>query len=92
MTEDDSNDEKSGTEVGSCVKGSRIRLRLRHIGKTDPQCGTVQFCYHSGRLTCSARNGFRAVTTPLELLNVSQRHQKRIGNMHSIFGETKNMR
>ena len=25
MTEDDSNDEKSGTEVGSCVKGSRIR-------------------------------------------------------------------
>ena len=26
-------------------------LRLRHIGKTDPQCGTVQFCFHSGRLT-----------------------------------------
>ena len=25
--------------------------RLRHIGKTDPQCGTVQFCSHSGRLT-----------------------------------------
>ena len=25
MTEDDSNDEKSGTEVGSCVKGSRMR-------------------------------------------------------------------
>ena len=25
VTEDDSNDEKSGTEVGSCVKGSRIR-------------------------------------------------------------------
>ena len=25
MTEDDSNDEKSGTEVGSCVKGSQIR-------------------------------------------------------------------
>ena len=25
MTEDDSNDEKSGTEVGNCVKGSRIR-------------------------------------------------------------------
>ena len=25
MTEDDSNDEKSGTEVGSCVNGSRIR-------------------------------------------------------------------
>ena len=40
-------------------------LRLRHIGKTDPQCGTVQFCFHSGRLTCSARTGFRAVTTPL---------------------------
>ena len=41
-------------------------LRLRHIGKTDPQCGTVQFCFHSGRFTCSARTGFRAVTTPLE--------------------------
>jgi len=40
-------------------------LRLRHIGKTDPQCGTVQFCFHSGRLTCSAHTGFRAVTTPL---------------------------
>jgi len=40
-------------------------LRLRHIGKTDPQRGTVQFCFHSGRLTCSARTGFRAVTTPL---------------------------
>ena len=25
MTEDDSNDEKSGTEVGSCVNGSRKR-------------------------------------------------------------------
>jgi len=25
VTEDDSNDEKCGTEVGSCVKGSRIR-------------------------------------------------------------------
>ena len=25
MTEDDSNDEKSGTEVGSCVKGWRVR-------------------------------------------------------------------
>ena len=25
MTEDDSNDEKSGTEVNSCVKGSRTR-------------------------------------------------------------------
>ena len=25
VREDDSNDEKSGTEVGSCVKGSRIR-------------------------------------------------------------------
>ena len=24
MTEDDSNNEKSGTEVGNCVKGSRI--------------------------------------------------------------------
>ena len=40
-------------------------LRLRHIGKTDPQCGTVQFCFRSGRLTCSARTGLRAVTTPL---------------------------
>ena len=40
-------------------------LRLRHIGKTDPQCGTVQFCFHSGRLTCSARTGFTAVTSPL---------------------------
>jgi len=40
-------------------------LRLRHIGKTNPQCGTVQFCFDSGRLTCSARTGFRAVTTPL---------------------------
>ena len=40
-------------------------LRLRHIGKTDPQCGTVQFCFHSGRLTCSACTGFRAVTTRL---------------------------
>ena len=40
-------------------------LRLRCIGKTDPQCGTVQFCFHSDRLTCSARTGFRAVTTPL---------------------------
>jgi len=40
-------------------------LRLRHIGKTDPQCGTVQFCFHSGRITCSARTGLRAVTTPL---------------------------
>ena len=38
-------------------------LRLRNIGKTDPQCDTVQFCFHSGRLTCSARTGFRAVTT-----------------------------
>jgi len=25
VTEDDSNDEKSGTEVGNCVKGSWIR-------------------------------------------------------------------
>jgi len=25
VTEDDSNDEKSGTEVGSCVKGSWMR-------------------------------------------------------------------
>ena len=40
-------------------------LRLRHMGKTDPQCVTVQFCFHSGRLTCSARTGFRAVTMPL---------------------------
>jgi len=28
VTEDDSNDEKSGTEVGSCVKGSRIRIAV----------------------------------------------------------------
>ena len=40
-------------------------LRLRHIGKTDPPCGTVQFCFRSGRLICSSRTGFRAVTTPL---------------------------
>ena len=40
-------------------------LRLRHIGKTHQQCGTVQFCFYSGRLTCSARTGFRVVTTPL---------------------------
>ena len=40
-------------------------LRLKHTGKTDPQCGTVQFCFRSGRLTCSARTGFRAITTPL---------------------------
>jgi len=46
-------------------------LRLRHIGKTDPQCGTVQFCFYSGRLTCSARTGFRAVTTPLRLRDVT---------------------
>jgi len=37
-------------------------LRLRHIGKTDPQCDTVKFCFHSGRLTCSARTGFTAVS------------------------------
>ena len=43
-------------------------LRLRHIGKTDPQCGTVQFCFHLDRLTCSARTGFRAVTTPLVVI------------------------
>ena len=29
MTEDDSNDEKSGTEVGSCVKGSRMRKAVQ---------------------------------------------------------------
>jgi len=40
-------------------------LRLRHIGKTDPHCGTVQFCFRWGCLTCSARTGFRAVTSPL---------------------------
>jgi len=40
-------------------------LRLRHIGKTDPQCGIVRFCFRSGRFTCSARTGSRAVTTPL---------------------------
>jgi len=40
-------------------------LRLRHIGKTDPQCGTVRFCFPSGRFTCSARTGFGAVTTTL---------------------------
>ena len=51
-------------------------LRLRHIGKTDPQCGTVQFCFHSGRLTCSARTGFRAVTTHLDhrLCDVNSAH------------------
>jgi len=40
-------------------------IKLRHIGKTDPQCGTVQFCFRSDRLTCSARTGFTAVTTLL---------------------------
>ena len=35
------------------------------IGKTDPWCGTVQFCFRSGPLTCSARTGLRAATTPL---------------------------
>jgi len=48
-----------------CIEPTGL-LRLRHIGKTDPQCGTsVQFCFRSGRLTCSARTGLRAVTTPL---------------------------
>jgi len=41
-------------------------IRLRHIGKTDPQCGTVRFCFRSGSFTCSACTGFRAVTTPLQ--------------------------
>ena len=37
MTEDDSNDEKSGTEVGNCVKGSRIRkaVPMSFLRKTD---------------------------------------------------------
>ena len=48
-------------------------LRLRHIGKTDPQCGTVQFCFHSGRLTCSARTGFRAITTPLAITKATRK-------------------
>ena len=52
-----------------CIEPTGIRPR--HIGKTDPQCGTVQFCFHSGRLTCSARTGFRAVTTPLRLRDVT---------------------
>jgi len=39
-----------------CIEPTGVRLR--HIG-------TVQFCFHSGRLTCSARTGFRAVTSPL---------------------------
>jgi len=47
-------------------------LRLMHIGKTDPQYGTVQFCFRSGRLTCSARTGFRAITTPLALCGCIQ--------------------
>jgi len=42
------------------------------LGKTDPQCGTVQFCSRSGRLTCSARTGFKAVTTPLGSLTSSE--------------------
>ena len=35
MTEDDSNDKKSGTEVGSCVKGSRILDLCNGIVKED---------------------------------------------------------
>ena len=53
-------------------------LRLRHIGKTDQQCGTVQFCFHSGRLTCSARTGFRAVTTPLNKRQFVNRFRPRV--------------
>jgi len=48
-----------------CIGLEPTGLRLKHIGKTDPQRDTVQFCFHSGRLTCSARTGLRAVTTPL---------------------------
>ena len=43
--------------------------RLKHIGKTDPQCSTVQFCFRSGRLTCSARTGFTAIATPVPLIS-----------------------
>ena len=37
VTEDDSNDEKSGTEVGSCVKGSRMRKAVDY----SPQLRTT---------------------------------------------------
>jgi len=54
VTEDDSNDEKSGTEVGNCVKGSRIRkpvpppedeflLELLRGVLSSEYCGGVQF-------------------------------------------------
>ena len=33
-----------------CIGLGPTGLRLRRIGKTDPQCGTVQFCFRSGRL------------------------------------------
>jgi len=39
-----------------------------HLGKakqTPPHLGTS---LHSGRLTCSAYTGFRAITTPLKLI------------------------
>ena len=67
-----------GTRRGPpLVRGPQFENRwLRHIGKTDPQYGTVQFCLHSGRLTCSARTGFRAVTTPLAELQVERRTGK----------------
>ena len=52
--------------IGLCIEPRG--LRLRHIGRTDPQCGTVQFCFRSGRQTCSARTGFRASPRPWEML------------------------
>ena len=52
----------------SGCKTTNMYRAYRHIGKRDPQCDTVQFCFHSGRLTCSARTGFRAVTTTLNAL------------------------
>jgi len=59
-------------------------LKLRHIGKTDPQCGTVKFCFHSGRPTCSARTGFRAVTTPLTSALYSPIHTSRGGDFPKL--------
>jgi len=58
-------------------------LRLRHIGKTDPQCGTVQFCFRSGRVTCSARTGFRAVTT--RLIAALLKYSPSYGRRHNGF-------
>ena len=49
---------------------------------------TVQFCFRSGRLTCSARTGSRAVTTPLVCLFLfSAQTQNVIGGFSRNFEE-----